>query len=704
MLAYCFCNPVSLFLCSDGLLVNPATQGVDSDCGSASDASNPSLGSQDAEQPDDESSSERSVDWGDESSSSESSSSEEEGEHPSLSKTNKLLKKAGNSPAHQILNDDEYQSFLNWQLGVRSEGYCGADAWVDAVTLWRKKKLTKIAEEKRANAAEAEAKAKSEAETKAKQANKKEKRYSEIVRDSKKAKKLVLKKPAEKPAARKPVAVRKETTDPSEEERKPMVCSVAGCGQELWAFDPRCRGTCAMAGGRCHDHIHDVNFDCPCTKTKEVDPKLAEFAKQFAPMTADLCKKRKQKLTPPPKGKGPTKAQGARKSDVSPQTIKQRIRDFPSHELVIEAGQLFCRACKCRVGSAKGATQKHIETKKHIDALKDLRKKTDEQDVLSRYITEYEDSAKKATGCNLKGSTVDAEDKLFRAEAVDEFALSGTPQAKIDRLRSFLERRAGRTLARSDELLSQFLPPLVLKEVEMIRAEVKDQMVGLYFDETTHEGESFCIIIRYVDTDINIRLRAIRVRFLAGTPSANEIAAVLIDTVTNDGHIRLDDVLAIMCDGAAANLSAYSGTMESACPSSDLELCMPHTSGHVWTSLNTPNLDEFLKGWSEAFKHSLRAKELFKKICGVAPKKKGQGARWWIKLDIISESMYPFLEDGRLLRWVRACIAANLSPQAFAKMLHYLTDPAARTLLWLETAVSRHIGVPFKARLPPHIA
>ena len=93
MLAYCFCNPVSLFLCSDGLLVNPATQGVDSDCGSASDASNPSLGSQDAEQPDDESSSERSVDWGDESSSSESSSSEEEGEHPSLSKTNKPFKK-----------------------------------------------------------------------------------------------------------------------------------------------------------------------------------------------------------------------------------------------------------------------------------------------------------------------------------------------------------------------------------------------------------------------------------------------------------------------------------------------------------------------------------------------------------------------------------------------------------------------------------
>jgi hypothetical protein len=72
---------------------------------------------------------------------------------------------------------------------------------------------------------------------------------------------------------------------------------------------------------------------------------------------------------------------------------------------------------------------------------------------------------------------------------------------KVNKIRGWLERRMSAPLLDADNLVRQYIGPLVLLEHNTLLDEFKDDFIGVYHDVTTYMGETFCIIFRCVKAD-----------------------------------------------------------------------------------------------------------------------------------------------------------------------------------------------------------
>ena len=115
---------------------------------------------------------------------------------------------------------------------------------------------------------------------------------------------------------------------------------------------------------------------------------------------------------------------------------------------------------------------------------------------------------------------------------------AGIEVSKIDKLRPYLERGMGMSLQRSDEMVRTYLPPLKLKEENKLKAEFKGELVGVYHDGTTHNGESFAIVFRACLPGFVFRVCCVRVRFLRGSMTADQISSELIDCIASHMQAR----------------------------------------------------------------------------------------------------------------------------------------------------------------------
>ena len=69
------------------------------------------------------------------------------------------------------------------------------------------------------------------------------------------------------------------------------------------------------------------------------------------------------------------------------------------------------------------------------------------------------------------------------------------------------ERRMSVPLLDDNNLVRQYITPLLLLEHKTLQDEFKDDFIGVYHDGTTYMGESFCIIFRCVKADFTFVLR-----------------------------------------------------------------------------------------------------------------------------------------------------------------------------------------------------
>ena len=103
--------------------------------------------------------------------------------------------------------------------------------------------------------------------------------------------------------------------------------------------------------------------------------------------------------------------------------------------------------------------------------------------------------------------------------------------------------------------MSTYLTTIDNTETKRCQSEMRNQLVGTYSDGTTHQGEAFAVINRWADDDLNIKLRAIAIKFLEGSLNHNEISSVLIHAEAEDAKTPLSNILAFMYDSVSANLS-----------------------------------------------------------------------------------------------------------------------------------------------------
>ena len=355
-------------------------------------------------------------------------------------------------------------------------------------------------------------------------------------------------------------------------------------------------GTCSDSSQ--HDsEVEEVEAANLPTLKKKVTAK--SFVKMFKQAPAKVDKKRTTQLNKPPCGKKTSKKkQGSRKADVKLGTLKSRPIQFPGETLEIKFGQLWCACCSLPVGSGKAATKQHVTSSAHKAAMLQAENNDTNAQEIRASLDEYIQDTIEETGCTVAGlDQVDVATQLFRADCLESLIGAGVEVEKVNKLRPFLERIGGRKLTQASKLQSTYLPPLCKKEFQKLVKEVKGQKVGVYHDGTTHSGEAFAIILRWVDNNMKIHLRAIKVSFLEGSLANKQISAELIQALAEVG-VKLSSVFAFMNDSVAANITSFADTLALACVHSDNELCTPHTANHVGEAFDTPVLDEFMTAYN----------------------------------------------------------------------------------------------------------
>ncbi len=146
------------------------------------------------------------------------------------------------------------------------------------------------------------------------------------------------------------------------------------------------------------------------------------FAKKFRPPASKIDKERKIPLRHV-SGRGSSiKKQGARKHDVTPETMKQRLMDFPNQFLQVLGGQLYCGSYYTNVGSCKSDVRQHCNTMQYT---RNVQKKISQAD------------GQEPTGFALVPETV----QVIRAEFLQEMLRVGIELHKADKIRPWMERR-----------------------------------------------------------------------------------------------------------------------------------------------------------------------------------------------------------------------------------------------------------------------
>ena len=204
---------------------------------------------------------------------------------------------------------------------------------------------------------------------------------------------------------------------------------------------------------------------------------------------------------------------------------------------------------------------------------------------------------------------------VFRANALDAIITAGIEVNKLDKLRGWIERIGNNSLSRSDHMQAAYLPVLIRKEIAKVKSEIKGQVVGVYHDGTTHDGESFAIVVRWCDEDLHIHTRVIRVAWLRGSMSNEDISAELLAALFEMG-IKFENVFAWMHDCVEANQKSYRDTLMGACQYSDDDGCLPHTGSHVGEKFDSPVCDEYTGHYVAANAHSNKARVTFKDSTG----------------------------------------------------------------------------------------
>ncbi|KAK3725261.1 hypothetical protein QZH41_001278 [Actinostola sp. cb2023] len=411
-------------------------------------------------------------------------------------------------------------------------------------------------------------------------------------------------------------------------------------------------------------------------------PKMASATNlQDRPVPSSIARDRSLEST-----SGKYKRRG--NSDTVKVPLHERVRQFPDENFIVREGKLFCNACREILSTKKSVLKIHVSSKKHQDGKQKMkRSKLREQTIAEAF--KREESSKS------KDSTLPVEECAYRLEVVTEFLKAGIPIAKIDMLRSLLEKNGYRLTGSSN--LGQYVSMALKQEIERIKQELEmPGQVGMtrdiyvIFDGSTRQGEAIAIIVRFMDNDWNITQRLVRIEVCSKSVNANQLAQVLNQCLSVEYGVRGNSLLAAMRDGASVNQAALN-IVSFIFPNMVNVVCFSHTLDNVGNHFEIPTLKEFGSLWIRMFRNSCKAKLLWKDLTGRAPKSYSE-TRWWSRWEVYQQLMVQF---GDLERYMEEAKDAKVCPKILPQLQEILSDPQQHMLLKLELAATIDVGEHF---------
>ena len=135
------------------------------------------------------------------------------------------------------------------------------------------------------------------------------------------------------------------------------------------------------------------------------------------------------------------------------------------------------------------------------------------------------------------GETLPIDHRVYRVKVIKTFLKVAVPLSKLDDYQELLEEHAFSLTNRRH--MSDLVPFILSQEISQISEELADQPVSVIFDGTTHLGEALAMVLHFVDSDINIHQRSVRVQLLAKSMTGEEIARELIHVLSVQYRVHL---------------------------------------------------------------------------------------------------------------------------------------------------------------------
>ena len=257
-------------------------------------------------------------------------------------------------------------------------------------------------------------------------------------------------------------------------------------------------------------------------------------------------------------------------------------------KIYVSNKKLFCNACREEVGIKCSVIANHVKSNKHkLGKERLLSKEATERDIASC----FESSSLEQ---HPRGETLSAEHRVYHIKVLRVFLRSATPLSKLCHFRGLLEENAYRLPDR--RLMADLIPFVLNQELELIKKEISDKFVSVVFNGTTRLGEAMAIIIRFVDSEWIVQQRLVCMRMLSKSLTGEEIAQVLIDTLSRKCGISSEYCLACMRDRASCNNVAVS-LLKVIFPNVMDIGCFSHTLNLVGEKVKAPILHEFMLHW-----------------------------------------------------------------------------------------------------------
>ena len=329
----------------------------------------------------------------------------------------------------------------------------------------------------------------------------------------------------------------------------------------------------------------------------------------------------------------------------------------------------------------------HVSSKKHLIGKEKLKKsKLKDQTIIEAF---------KRERSGTKDSTLSMAERAYRLEVIEEFLKAGIPISKIDKLRPLLEKNGHRVTGSTH--LGQYVSIIFKQEIERIKQELAlpgqvgmTRDLSVIFYGSTRQGEAIAIIVRFLDDNWSIIQRLVRIDVCSKSVTANELAQVLNQCLSVDYGVRANSLLAAMRDGASVNQAALN-RIAFIFPKVLNVVCFSHTLDNVGNHLVIPTLLEFGSLWVRLFRHSHKARLLWKDLTGQRPRSYSE-TRWWSKWEVFQQLLVQF---GDVERFLEEAKAANVGPQLLPQLQAILSDPQRQISLKLELAITIDVGEHF---------
>lgn len=158
--------------------------------------------------------------------------------------------------------------------------------------------------------------------------------------------------------------------------------------------------------------------------------------------------------------------------------------------------------------------------------------------------------------------------------------------------------------------MADIIPFISRQERDLIKQEILGKYLLVVFDGMTRLSAAMAIIVLYVDSEWCIQQRLIRLQLLEKSMTGEEIARILVDTLSREYSIPPEYLLACMRDCASCNNVAVRFLKVMFTQLLDVG-CFPHT-GFCRGQNPYPSSLRVMLSWLSLFSHSVKAKILWK--------------------------------------------------------------------------------------------